>query len=127
MLPSNKFLRFCIVGAINTLIDVPLFLALYNSGMDVLSANIISTSAALVASLILNYKFTFRGRSLTRNSIAIYFLVTLSGIWILQPAVITAILSLGIVGGLIAKLASLGFSLVWNYLWYSRVVFKDKT
>lgn len=141
-MPSNSFIRFCVVGIINTLIDVPLFVALHSAGLSVLAANIISTSLALLASLLLNYKFTFKSQRLSAASIGIYFAVTLCGIWVLQPLVISALLGLNErlnvlapliaitghatqVSSLLAKLASLGVSLVWNYLWYSRVVFRE--
>lgn len=142
-LPSNEFLRFCIVGLINTAVDVPIFVALHESGLSVLVANIISTSLALIVSLLLNYRFTFRSQSLSATRIILYFAVTLTGIWALQPLVIYGLLNLNEsihytaflvdrlawdseINSLVAKLGSLGFSLVWNYAWYSRVVFRNR-
>lgn len=142
-MPSNNFLRFCIVGAINTLIDVPTFVLLHSAGLSILFANIISTTIALIVSLVLNYRFTFRNRSLSPVRIALYFVVTLVGIWVLQPLVISGLLItnnhihltnfiIGVTGhadqvnSLLAKLASLSVSLVWNYLWYSRIVFREE-
>lgn len=139
----SSFLRFCVVGIINTLVDVPLFIALHTAGLSVLAANIISTSAALLVSLALNYRYTFKGRRLTPNRIVLYFTVTLTGTWILQPTVITGLLAANAhfgattfltnstghaaqVTSLLAKLGSLAVSLVWNYFWYSRVVFVGK-
>ena len=136
----NSFLRFCVVGIINTLVDVPLFIALHSAGLSVLTANICSTSAALLFSLALNHRYTFQGRSLTKQRIVLYFVITLTGTWILQPSVITGLLLLNAhigastfltnftghaaqVTSLLAKLGSLAVSLVWNYFWYSRVVF----
>lgn len=143
-MPSNQFLRFCMVGIINTLVDVPLFVALHSAGLNVLVANIISTSLALIVSLILNYKFTFKDRNLSRARIVLYFAITLVGIWILQPLVISGLLQLNNhlhltnflvqlfghqkqLDSLIAKLGSLAASLVWNYAWYSRVIFKPNS
>ena len=124
------------------MVDVPLFVILHTAGLSVLFANIISTTAALIVSLILNYRFTFKSRSITKLRIALYFAVTLVGIWILQPLVINGLLLLNdnlhvtapliaVFGhakqldSLIAKLLSLAVSLVWNYTWYSKVVFKE--
>jgi putative flippase GtrA len=145
MMPRGSFARFCVVGIINTAIDVPIFVALHSAGLSVLAANICSTSLALLASLILNYRYTFQGKSqgksLSPARIVVYFAVTLVGIWILQPLVITALLALNNqlhatspltnfsghasqVNSLLAKLGSLAVSLVWNFSWYSRVVFR---
>jgi putative flippase GtrA len=141
--PTSSFARFCVVGIINTLIDVPVFVVLHSAGLSVLLANIISTSLALVASLLLNYRYTFQGRSLTKARIGLYFAVTLVGIWILQPLVISGFLALNAHTGalnfltdrtghvkqitsLFAKLGSLAVSLIWNYSWYNRVVFTMK-
>lgn len=139
---SNKFLRFCIVGIINTLVDVPLFVALHSAGFSVLLANICSTTLALIVSLALNYRFTFQNQGLTFGRIVVYIAVTLAGIWVLQPLVISGLLTLndhmhftaGLtrhfghtaqLNSLLAKLSSLVVSLAWNYAWYSRVVFRD--
>jgi putative flippase GtrA len=141
MKPSKEFLRFCLVGIINTLVDVPTFVALHSAGVPVLAANIISTSLALIVSLLLNYHYTFRSRTLSKARVILYFAVTLAGIWIIQPLVITILLNLNghmhyttfitnryghakQIDSLIAKLGSLAVSLLWNYLWYSRAVFK---
>lgn len=141
---SNNFLRFCLVGVINTLVDVPLFVVLHHAGLSILLANIISTSLALIVSLVLNYHYTFRSRNLTTSRIIIYFAVTLVGIWVLQPLVISGLLhannqlhatSLIVtqvghadqINSLLAKLLSLAASLVWNYTWYSRVIFREAT
>lgn len=143
-MPTSSFARFAVVGVINTLVDVPVFVLLHSAGLTVLTANIISTSLALIVSLLLNYRYTFQGRSITRLRIGLYFLVTLVGIWILQPLVINGLLALNMhfgaltfltnrtghvkqVTSLFAKLGSLAVSLVWNYSWYNRVVFATKS
>jgi putative flippase GtrA len=139
---STTFARFCLVGVINTLIDVPLFVALHSAaGLSILLANIISTSLALCVSLALNRRYTFRTGPLRPGRLAIFFLVTLSGIWVVQPLVIDLLLNLNsvlhftaplvsllghanAVNSLAAKLGSLLASLLWNYAWYSKVVFE---
>ncbi|MBC7581815.1 GtrA family protein [Aeromicrobium sp.] len=141
---SSSFLRFCLVGAVNTTIDASLFVVLRSNGFSVVVANIISTSVALLIGLLLSYKYTFRGRLLTKSRVAIYFAVTLAGVWILQPIIISGVLALNDqahftapavallqhteqLDSLFAKLVATVFSLAWNYAWYSRVVFKDQS
>lgn len=140
-MPNNSFLRFCLVGITNTLVDVPIFLALHAAGLSILLANICSTSVALLVSLLLNARFTFRGRDLTPARVVLYIVVTLVGLWALQPAVINLVLSVNgslhitspvihlaghasLINTSFAKLSSIVVTLVWNYTWYSQVVFR---
>lgn len=141
---QNKFVRFCLVGIVNTLVDVSIFLALRSAGLHVVVANIISTSVGLAVSLLLNYHFTFKAtQSLTPFKIALYIGVTLIGLWALQPVIITAVLHVdqawhitalvsdrlghaSLLANTFAKLCSIVVTLIWNYLWYSRVVFANK-
>ncbi len=138
---NNSFVRFCVVGIINTLVDVPIFLVLHTAGLSILLANICSTSVALIVSLILNYRFTFRARSLTSKRVLLYIVITLVGLWLLQPVVIKLILDINsnlhitnpaiylvghvnLVNNSFAKLSSIIVTLLWNYIWYSQVVFR---
>lgn len=125
-------LRFGTVGAANTAIDFGLLFILRALGLPVISANIISTTAAFCFSFFANKKYTFksRGGNLKRQ-MTLFVIVTLFGLWILQNAVMQLALlplsELGLSGEtslLIAKAIATLVSLVWNYLMYSRVVFK---
>lgn len=137
---KNKIVRFALVGIINTVIDIGIFLVLRNAGLSILAANICSTSVALTVSLLLNYHYTFSGGMLTRKRIVLYIAVTLTGLWVLQPVVIKGLTELNgplpyltavttVLGhpklfmNLVPKLGSTGVTLVWNYLWYNKVVF----
>lgn len=141
---SKQFLIFGLVGIANTLIDLGLFTLLYHSGLPILLANIISTSAALVASFILNSRLTFKDTALSRQRIVKFLAVTLTGLWILQPIVISGALYIfehtPLVTDIVeifvkpassafptlAKLLSISVTLVWNFIWYKLVVFADQ-
>ncbi|HSH17893.1 MAG TPA: GtrA family protein [Candidatus Saccharimonadales bacterium] len=135
------FLIFCAVGAVNTLVDLVLYVVLKAHGLPVFAANTLSTSAALAVSFLLNKRFTFDDRSRDRRAIIPFLIVTLGGIWILQPVIIYAVqplFELGMVSDLLgryygdsqttqnvlSKLAASGASLVWNFYLYRRFVFK---
>ncbi len=142
---NNTVVRFALVGLINTLVDVVLFVALRTVGhFPLIIANICSTSTALIISFILNYRFTFRSRSLTNRKKLLYFGVTLFGLWILQPVVINLILHINnnihftsvlvgrlhssiAINNLVAKLGATAVTLIWNYVWYSRIIFKSSS
>lgn len=129
----NEKIRFVLVGIVNTAVDfVVLFLFAVGLGIAPFIANIFSTTAALLTSFALNKKAVFKDTD-TRHmkQFVIFVAVTLAGIWGLQGIVIFMVSWLArvwfaaegpavlLVGKIIATL----FSLTWNYLWYSRVVF----
>lgn len=124
--------RFMVVGGTNTAIDFGLLFVLKALGLPVIPANIISTSAAFVFSFFANKKYTFRAHGTDlRREILLFVIVTLFGLWVLQTLVIQAALPLlsGLQLGnevalLIAKVSATFVSLTWNYVLYSRVVFK---
>lgn len=127
-------LRFALVGVANTAIDFGLYMLLTTLGLNVIVANYISTTAGLSFSFFANKKYTFRssGKSLKRE-IGLFLTVTLFGLWVLQPLVITLAQHLlanfnldSWVVLLTAKLAATFVTLIWNYLTYSRFVFTSK-
>jgi putative flippase GtrA len=125
-------LRFGTVGAANTAIDFGLLFILRSLGLPVISANIISTTTAFCFSFFANKKYTFRSRGgNVKRELLLFVIVTLFGLWIIQNIIIQ--LSLWVLHTttipeetslLIAKVIATLVSLVWNYIMYSRVVFK---
>ena len=96
-------------------------------------ANIISTATAFCFSFFANKKYTFResGGGSIKKQIPLFIVVTLTGLWGVQTIVITIatplISSFGLGGGItlvLAKVIATMASLVWNYIFYSRIVFK---
>lgn len=138
-----SILRFATVGIINTAIDILLFVSLRSAGTPIVLANICSTSVALIASLILNNKYVFQGRNLTWRIAVQYFAITLVGLWILQPIIITGVSRVNdhigyiealfsdnghteLLQTIIPKLVAIAVTTIWNYVWYSRVIFAQK-
>lgn len=58
-----QFLKFNIVGLLNTLVDFAVFTLLHSFGMAYGLAQVISYSAGTANSFVLNKKITFRDRS----------------------------------------------------------------
>lgn len=131
---ADKF-RFGFVGIINTAIDFGVLFLLVSLGMSSLVGNYISTTTALIFSFFANKKFTFKDNSRNRTSQVVRFLVvTLFGLWVIQPIIIEGVkllaTPLNINSGLIlliGKILATCATLVWNYIFYSRMVFKKKT
>ena len=140
---NRTFARFVATGIINTLVDISLFLFLRDLKFSVIVANICSTSIALTVSFLLNRSYVFGARADSYHRQVVKFLVvTLTGLWVLQPLIIMLFLSLNdhihyvnifptitgrelISADLIAKLAA-SVTLLWNYFWYSRYVFRPE-
>jgi putative flippase GtrA len=125
--------RFALVGAISTTIDFGILLLLKSLGLPAVLANVCSTATAFVFSFTANKKYTFKATDTNIvREIVLYVLLTLIGLWGFQSAIIhltldpiTHILGGHKTLGLIAsKFLATGVSLVWNYIMYSRVVFK---
>jgi putative flippase GtrA len=125
-------LKFGIVGIANTALDFVLLFLFVNLGLDRIPANYISTGIAFVFSFFVNRSFTFNSKGgNVKKQFALFLIITMFGLWVLQPIVIAGVSAVltpsGIADGLIlfiAKLFATIVSLVWNYIMYSRFVFK---
>jgi putative flippase GtrA len=123
-------LRFGLVGVANTALDFVLLFAFVALGVNQYVANYLSTSLAIVFSYFMNRRFTFRSEGTKRREVVPFVLVTLTGLWALQPALIWLVteglrhvVAQDYVVLFLAKLVATVGSLTWNYLLYSRVVF----
>ena len=130
---AEKF-RFLLVGVGNTVLDFVLLFFFVGLGVDKIPANFISTGVTMVLSFFINKSFTFKDTSsASKKKFLLFIAVTVSGMWLLQPLLIwlaSAVLEPYITSDsmllFIAKLIATGGSLVWNYLLYSRLVFKKE-
>ncbi len=125
-------LRFAIVGAANTALDFAILFILVALGMNAIAANFISTGIAFIFSFFVNKSFTFKhtGGSVVKQ-FALFIGITIIAIWVIQPIVIFAITQAltplawhPAVVLFIAKFLATIASLIWNYIFYSRLVFK---
>ena len=127
-------LRFLIVGSTNTVLDFGILFSLtifLNIPKEF--ANFISTFVAFLFSFFANKKYTFKSTSQNlKKQFLLFAAVTLFGLWVIQTIIIAIITPIFINFGLnkslallISKLTATVVSLVWNYVLYSRIVFKD--
>ena len=132
MIKNNKIIRFGIVGAINTALDFGLLLLFTHLGLPKIASNTLSTRMAFIFSFFANKKYAFRSSSgNVKREIALFTIVTLFGLWVLQNGVIwsisplcAALLHNESFALLAAKLAGTIVSLTWNYLAYDILVFR---
>lgn len=130
---ADKF-RFGIVGIANTALDFILLFLFVGLGLDKIVANYISTSIAFVFSFFVNKSFTFKlkGGSIPKQFL-LFIGISIVGLWVIQPLIILGVDALlagtNLSEGAIlftAKIVATVGSMIWNYLLYSRVVFKNK-
>ncbi|MCL2037474.1 GtrA family protein [Candidatus Saccharibacteria bacterium] len=132
-LTSSKKWRFVLVGIFNTVLDFGL-MNVFRLFVPLPIANIISTGIAMMSSFFLNKKWTFKstGKNYVRE-VTLFFLFTIIGIWVIQTGFIWFIKEFVPHFGLpdvafdnIAKIIASVPSLIWNYVTYNKIVFRDK-
>ena len=123
--------RFAVVGGANTAIDFAILFILVTLGLPTVVSNFISTSLALIFSFYANKNFTFKNQTTDKTQFVYFLIITLIGLWIIQPLIIEGVkmslttLSLNNYIVLFAgKISATIVTLIWNYLLYKRFVFK---
>ncbi len=117
--------RFALVGALNTAIDIGVFsAAFYGLGWPLLLANAAGFVLGVSNSYILNKVWTFGDRSTGREALArglVFLATSLVGlglgslsIWLLAM----------IMPAILAKIATVGVTFVWNYWASGRFVYR---
>ena len=129
---NPQLLRFGIVGGANTALDFGLLFIFKFIGIPVEIANIMSTGLAFIFSFFANKKYTFKTTNTNViREMLLFVIITLTGLWGLQTLIITLthnpltqLMGNTDVALLVAKLLATVASLTWNYLFYSKLVFK---
>ena len=130
---TKKPLRFIIVGISNTVLDFVLMNIMRLVGLNLIAANTISTGTAMVRAIselkngpsAMPVKTTYR-------QVVLFFIFTIIGIWVIQNGFIwlinTYIPHFGLSDTIFANAAKLIASvpsLIWNYLTYNFIVFRE--
>lgn len=141
--------RFSLIGIANTAIDVILLNVLVHFGLAKLVANTISTTVAMAFSFFANRQYVFRVKGSYLKQTVLFFAVTAFGLYVLQNGVIYILTSVwtGPVNLMVAiskavglgsylspnfvilnssKVVAIAVGLVWNYVMYKKVVFKNE-
>jgi putative flippase GtrA len=122
-----EFLRFGLVGVVNTLIDFVVFVALYRlAGLDPLAANVVAFLTAVSNSYVMNHRWTFHQShsALSFSAYLRFVLVNIGGLIIGT----LAILSFGRFMPLeIAKLIATAITLLVNFSSSKLLVFTNKS
>jgi putative flippase GtrA len=119
-----EFLRFGMVGVVNTFIDFVVFVLFYRlTEIDPLLCNGIAFMVAVTNSYLLNHYWTFRdsGSTLSLKSYIRFVALNAGGLLI---GTIAILLLEGVLPLEVVKLIAAGFTLIWNYTCSKLFVFK---
>lgn len=142
--------RFAAVGVLNTLFDFTVFnIFALIVGVNPVIASIIAASLAMAVSFYLNKKFVFSNNTMAAHRQAVLFIiVTAFGVYVLQSLFIEAFANRwpGFLIDIHTMLSAVGFrfsqdfvvvngakaigvsvSMIWNYLLYDSIVFKERS
>ncbi len=146
----QRIAKFGLIGILNTLIDFVIFNVLSSRrvGWGKIKANIASTTVAMIFSFFFNKTYVFgSGGGNVALQITEFFAITMFGLYVLQnlviwfltevwtliPDIALRIVELLHLGKLFkkdfvykntAKIAGTVVSLTWNFIMYSKFVFK---
>lgn len=143
---DTTFLKFCLVGTANTIIDFVILNILIIGGLGFVGPKLIASSVAMLFSFFANRSFTFESRSTRiKEEFAKFIAVNVLGILLLQNILVyllakllvgagsfaseyaasswEIILSSELLAFNIANVIAIFLSLVWNYFFYKTVVF----
>jgi putative flippase GtrA len=119
---SRTVVRFLAVGACNTGIDVVLFWVLH-APLGVVLANVVSTTAGMTFSFLVNGRHTFGAERVTVRQAVLFVGSNALTMWVLQPALIVVVAQSATGVPLMgAKVLALGGSVVANFLLYRYLV-----
>jgi putative flippase GtrA len=120
----ERLAHFLLSGGTAALVDYSTFLCMfYIFSAAVVVANIISFSAGLVTSFLLNKKLVFKGNHEkgTHVQIAIYISLALLNL-IISSAAIDYLHSMGVAAA-VAKFILIGVVAIWNYFIFRKLIF----
>jgi len=111
---SPQFMRFCLVGVVNTGVDFAVFTVLTNMGVLLLVAQCISYTCGVLNSFLLNRTWTFQRRGQSSGQLIRFFALNLGTLAITYGLLVYFHNHLAW-SLLVSKLVATGASLVINF------------
>lgn len=122
----KQFLKFSIVGGVNTLIDLTVYTLLTRfAGLHYLLANIFAFLVAVTNSFVLNRSFTFKIKERKRFDYFKFFLVSTGSLIISESVLYFSVHFLNF-SDIYGKIFAVGFSLIWNFIGSRYFVFRNR-
>ena len=127
----RQFLKFCLVGLVNTAIDYAVYLFFSRLiGLYFLLANIIAILVAMTFSFFVNKSWTFQNKDKRFKSQYLKFAAVNGVYFLLNNSIVFALVHYLAVYDLLAKIIAIIIGLFWNFLanrfWTFQVAKADK-
>jgi len=127
----RQFVKFCLVGLANTIIDYAVYLFFSRLlGWYFLLANIIAILAAMTFSFFANKHWTFRNKDKQIKSQYLKFAAVNGVYFLLNNLIVFSLVHYLATYDLLAKIIAIAIGLLWNFLankfWTFRVAKTDK-
>jgi putative flippase GtrA len=139
---KDKMMYFC-VGIFAFMVDALTFTILRKLNLSIGLANICAMVAGMITSFSLNWRVVFKNKHyknpiwlmilmfLTLNALNWWFSTNFIGVTApLISNILNQILNFNVgrsFSEFVAKMASLGFIMIWNFILFKKVVFKEET
>ncbi|MEM8811139.1 MAG: GtrA family protein [Pseudomonadota bacterium] len=121
-----RALRFALVGASNSMVDVAVFsFFVFAVGLGLIPANAIAYLVASTSSYFVNRHWTFKGKTAPASPKDYVTFQIVNGIGFLLATALLVVLA-GSMPTLLAKLLSVGASFSWSFLVLDRLVWNRR-
>lgn len=121
---NHRLLKFLISGGSAALIEYIVFLILNSLlRVDVIVANTVSFSCGLVVSYMLNRVWVFKSAADHKKQFASYLLLAVINL-VLSNILVWLLVHVVVIAPFIAKFLTMGAVASWNYLIFSKIIFK---
>lgn len=122
-----RFVRFCVTGGLNTLVDFVVFFLLTGSlNWPVIPSQVLSYSAGILNSYCINRRWTFQTRNRFFSREMLLFIgvnLAVLGVSVLSVWALTSRIGLGV---LLSKLCTTALTMVLGFILNRLVVFRNR-
>lgn len=118
----GKFIKFCIVGGINTVISLVVYTILIKQGMHYLGASTIGYIAGILNGYLLSSKFVF-GEKLNMSKGIKFILIYLSAL-VINLLIMSGLIEILGVKEIPAQVIATGFNVLYNFILNNLWTFK---
>ena len=122
-----RFVRFCVTGGLNTLVDFVVFFLLTSSlNWPVIPSQVLSYSAGILNSYCINRRWTFQTRNRFFSREMLLFIgvnLAVLGVSVLSVWALTSRIGLGV---LLSKLCTTTLTMVLGFILNRLVVFRNR-
>ncbi len=113
---TRQFVKFCLVGVANTLIDFLIYLFFTRIiGLYYLAANVISVFTAMSSSYIFNKYWTFKNKDTNHKVQLVKFTLVNFVYFFLNNGIVFGLVHLAKVDDLPAKVVAVAVGMFWNF------------